>query len=256
LLQIAAGLTAASTGSLRVLGTDVAAHGESTRARIGYLDQDRPLYTAFRVSDMLHFGQSSNPSWNMDIAKAHLSRLNIPLSSRVTHLSGGQQAQVALTVCLAKQPELLLLDEPAAALDPVAREDLLRLLMRQVAESGATVILSTHSLSDVAAICDYVVVLAHGRVVVSNDIEFLQESHRIIAAERTEGFTLPKGSTVIEQRDSTRVTSALVRMELPFADDKWEISQPSLEEIVMAYLRTGAPQTPSENMRLRGESPS
>ena len=199
------------------------------------------MYSSFRVMEILHFGQNSNPTWNMETAKGHLARLNIPLDARVSNLSGGQQAQVALTVCLAKEPELLLLDEPAAELDPVAREDLLRLLMHQVAESGSSVMLSTHALGDVSAICDFVVVLAHSRVVLANDIDFVLESHRFLSAGRDVGLALPPGATVIDERNSARESSVLARMELPFFDSKWHVEQPTLEEIVMAYLRLGAP---------------
>jgi ABC-2 type transport system ATP-binding protein len=241
LLRMAAGQIPPSTGSLRILGEDPQMQAAGLRQRIGYLDQDRPMYSSFRVAEVLHFGRSSNPTWNMEIAEGHLDRLNIPLDARVSNLSGGQQAQVALTVCLAKEPELLLLDEPAAELDPVAREDLLRLLMHQVAESGSSVVLSTHVLGDVSAICDFVVVLAHSRVVLANDIDFVLESHRFLSAGRNESLALPPGVTVIDERHSAREASVLARIELPFFDSTWHVEQPTLEEIVMAYLRMGAP---------------
>jgi ABC-2 type transport system ATP-binding protein len=241
LLRMAAGLIPPSAGSLRVLGADPQMQSPDLRRRIGYLDQDLPMYSSFRVEEILHFGRSSNPMWNMDAAKNHLARLNIPLDARVSSLSGGQQAQVALTVCLAKEPDLLLLDEPAAELDPVAREDLLRLLMHQVAVSGSSVVLSTHALTDVSAICDFVVVLARSRVVLANDIDYVLASHRFLTANRDESLALPSGATVIAERHSARETSVLARIELPFFDSKWLVEQPTLEEIVMAYLRMGAP---------------
>jgi ABC-2 type transport system ATP-binding protein len=240
LLRMAAGLIPPSTGSLKVLGANPQFQSVDLRRRVGYLDQDRPMYSSFRVEEILHFGRSSNPTWKMDIAKSHLARLNIPLDARVSNLSGGQQAQVALTVCLAKGPELLLLDEPAAELDPVAREDLLRLLMHQVAESGSSVVLSTHALADVSAICDFVVVLANSRVVLANDIEFVLESHRFLSASRDESLALPPGATVIDERHSAREASVLARIELPLFDSQWHVERPTLEEIVMAYLRMGA----------------
>jgi ABC-2 type transport system ATP-binding protein len=239
LLRIAAGLTPPTTGSLSLFGTNALNPTAKLKSRVGFLDQERPLYSSFRVSEILHFGESSNASWNMSVAHEHLERLNISLRSRVSNLSGGQQAQVALTVCLAKEPDLLLLDEPASALDPVAREDLLRLLMRQVADSGSSVILSTHALSDVAAICDYVVVLAHSRVVLADDIEFVLESHRFVASLRDDATGLPDGAIAIDERNSTRQTAALVRVEVPIDETGWKIEAPTLEEIVMAYLRAG-----------------
>jgi ABC-2 type transport system ATP-binding protein len=178
----------------------------------------------------------------MDVAKSHLAQLEIPLRSRVSDLSGGQQAQVALTLCLSKQPELLLLDEPAAALDPVAREDLLRSLMRHVADSESSVLISTHALNDVDAICDYVVVLAHARVVLSNDTEYIVESHRILSIVGDDDLPPPPGMTVVHEQHSARGRSLLVRVELPFNDDRWRVDRPTLEEIVLSYLREGSPR--------------
>ncbi|HUZ41964.1 MAG TPA: ABC transporter ATP-binding protein [Acidimicrobiales bacterium] len=241
LLRMAAGLSRPNVGSLRVLGHSPSQDTGKVLERIGYLDQERPLYKSFRVAEMLRFGEKTNPSWNMQVAKAHLAQLDIPLSSRVTNLSGGQQAQVALTLCLSKQPELLLLDEPAAALDPVAREDLLRLLMRQVADSESSVLLSTHALRDVAAICDYVIILSHSRVVLSNDTEYLLASHRFLSAVHEGDLTPPSGVTVIGEQRSARGQSLLVRVELPINDARWRVDRPTLDEIVLAYLREGSP---------------
>jgi ABC-2 type transport system ATP-binding protein len=241
LLRMAAGLSTPSSGTLRVLGRSPTPGSDQLRERVGYLDQDRPLYKNFRVAEMLRFGKINNATWNMDVAMDHLAHLSIPLGSRVGELSGGQQAQVALTLCLAKQPELLLLDEPAASLDPVAREDLLRLLMRQVADSGSSVLLSTHALSDVAAICDFVVVLARARVVLADDTDYIVETHRLLSRVGEQDIELPPGITVIHEERNARGRTLLVRVELPFNDDQWRVDRPSLEEIVLAYLREGAP---------------
>lgn len=237
LLRMAAGLSRPSTGSLRVLGESNVEMTRGLLRRVGYLDQDRPLYAGFRVSEMLRFGEKTNPSWNRETATAYLAQLDIPLDSRVSNLSGGQQAQVALILCLAKQPELLLLDEPASSLDPVAREDLLRLLLQQVADSDVSVLLSTHALTDVATICDYVVILSHSRVVLSDDIEFILESHRYLSTVGDVDLAPPSGTTVIDEQRSGRGKTLLVRVALPITDERWLVEKPTLDDVVMAYLR-------------------
>ncbi len=159
--------------------------------------QDRPLYRNFRVVEMLRAASHANERWNEELAREHLRALGIDLDQRIRDLSGGQHAQVALSICLACAPELLILDEPAAALDPAARHDLLQLLMQQVSGGEVTVVLSTHALEDVVAICDYLIVMAGGRVVVADDLEFILQSHRLVRA----GFDerrWPDGAVVIQ----------------------------------------------------------
>ena len=240
LLRLAAGLLRPSTGTINALGEVPGPGNARLLERVGYLDQERPLYQSFRVAEMLRFGAGTNPRWDMASATSYLAQLRIPLDTRVSNLSGGQQAQVALTLCLAKQPELLILDEPAAALDPVAREDLLRLLMQQVAESGSSVVLSTHALGAVGSICDYLVVLSNARVVLSDELDFVLESHRILTAALSNGPALPEGVEVIEARPSSREVSYLARVTLPISDARWRVTCPALDEIVLAYLRRGA----------------
>ena len=239
LLRLVAGLTVPTDGAIHVLGETPGDNSTGLLGRIGYVDQDRPTYQGLRVGEMFRFGEGTNPRWDMEIARSYVDRLGISLSSRVSALSGGQQAQVALTMCLAKQAELLILDEPAAALDPVAREDLLRLLMGAVAESKSSVVISTHALSDVASVCDYLVILSTAKVVLADDLEFVLESHRFLTGGTSETLALPDGATVIDTRTSAREVVHLVRMELPITDDSWRITVPSLDEIILAYLRLG-----------------
>jgi ABC-2 type transport system ATP-binding protein len=237
-LRLAAGLSRPTAGAISVLGETPGHENEALLRRVGYLDQERPLYRGFRVDEMFRFGASTNSTWHMDTAHDYVDQLGISLKARVGSLSGGQQAQVALTMSLAKEPDLLLLDEPAAALDPVAREDLLRLLMRQVAEHESTVVLSTHALSDVASICDYLVILSHSRVVLADDIEFILQSHRFITMP-TGGSQLSDEVTVLDTRMSGGYVTHLVRLTLPIGEGKWEITEPTLEEIILPYLRLG-----------------
>jgi ABC-2 type transport system ATP-binding protein len=174
LLRMAAGITRPSAGEIRVLGSSPLEQPRDVLARIGYLDQERPLYKTFRVSEMLRVGKELNRRW--DDAKAHeyLEDLGIPLASRIGKLSVGQQAQVSLTLCLAKRPELLLLDEPVAALDPLARSQLMQVLLGSVTDEGTTVLLSSHALADLDVVCDYLIILSSSRVLLAGDLESLR----------------------------------------------------------------------------------
>ncbi|MHB1209100.1 MAG: ABC transporter ATP-binding protein [Acidimicrobiales bacterium] len=246
LLRMAAGLSRPTAGTIRVLGELPGHDNAALLERIGYVDQERPVYRGFRVDEMFRFGQSTNPTWDMQTAHSYVGQLGISLRERVDNLSGGQQAQIALTMSLAKQPELLILDEPAAALDPVAREDLLRLLMREVAERATSVVLSTHALGDVASICDYLIILSRSTIVLADDLEFIMGSHRLISSSSSRTPALPDGATVIDTRMSSRDRTHLVRMALPVADSTWQITEPTLDEIILAYLRLEADHGPTE----------
>jgi ABC-2 type transport system ATP-binding protein len=211
--------------------------------RIGYLDQERPLYRSFRVEEMLRFGRRLNPGWDDPSAKEYLALLGISPTSKVGKLSIGQQAQVALTMCLAKQPDLLLLDEPVAALDPVARESLMHVLLRAVVDNNTTVLLSSHALSDLASVCDYVIILSASRVHVADDLDYVLASHRLLVASSEHAPQTPAGVTVISTTRSERQTSILVRVGEPLTDPAWRVVEPTLEEIVIAYLREQAPHS-------------
>jgi ABC-2 type transport system ATP-binding protein len=241
---MAAGITRPTEGSIEIFGEPPDDESVKAVSRIGYLDQDRPLYRSFRVADMLRLGERLNPSWDVAIARHHLSELRIPLEAKVGNLSVGQQAQVALTMCLAKRPPLLLLDEPVAALDPVAREELMHALMRSVAEDNRTVLLSTHLLPDVANVCDYVIVLSASRVQIADDLEFVLASHRLLVGSTEHPPKVPPGATVIASRKSERQTDLLVRVDQPLTDPGWRVLEPTLEEIVLAYLRGDAQRPP------------
>ncbi|MHB1209699.1 MAG: ABC transporter ATP-binding protein [Acidimicrobiales bacterium] len=247
LLRMAAGLSRPTSGQIKILGGVPSAGGDSLLRRVGYLDQERPHYKGFRVDEMFRFGAGTNPTWDMTTAHAYVDQLGISLRDRVDKLSGGQQAQVALTMCLAKQPELLILDEPAAELDPVAREDLLRLLMREVAVRGTNVVLSTHALGDVGSICDYLVIMSHSTIVLADDLEFVVESHRFLSAASSNALALPEGVTVIDTQTSSREVTHLARMTLPLVDGTWQVTEPTLDEIIMAYLRLGTGSTLSQS---------
>ena len=235
LLRMAVGITRPTTGQVSVFGHSPAEQAGEVLRRIGYLDQERPLYRSFKVGEMLRFGEKLNPSWDSVTARQYLADLNIPVESRVGNLSIGQQAQVALTMCLAKRPELLLLDEPVAALDPLAREVLMQILLRAVVQDGTTVLLSSHAIADLAMICDYVIILSASRVSLADDLDYVLATHRLLVGARD--ANAPAVADVIAATHTERQTNLLVRAEEPMSDGAWRVEEPTLEEIVIAYLR-------------------
>jgi len=257
LLRLLAGLSRPTEGRISVFGEEMSTSKSALRARVGYLDQDRPLYPWWRVSEMLEFGRRINPSWDSAFAERHLVSLEIDLKSRVRDLSGGQRAQVALAVCFAKRPELVLLDEPAAALDPVARQDLLQNIAELFAENEASVLMATHAIDDVAAICDYLIILSKSRIVLSEELDYVLESHRFLSRGLDDGVDVPRGATVIQERRSTREITYLVRLAMPLERDGWRIERPSINDIVIGYLREGrpGPSASSESGLEEGKAP-
>ena len=253
LLKMAAGITRPSAGDIRVFGHSPQDQTVEVLRQIGYLDQERPLYRPFRVQEMLKFGRRLNPNWDDALARGYLTDLEISSDAKISDLSVGQQAQVALTMCLAKRPALLLLDEPVAALDPVAREGLMHVLLRSVVDDHTTVLLSSHAISDLATICDYVIILSRARVHVADDLDYVLASHRLLLGSREHLPDIPPGVIVISTTHSERETALLVRVEVPIADPSWRVVEPTLEEIVLAYLREQQPKTPVLGQPLSGD---
>jgi ABC-2 type transport system ATP-binding protein len=234
LLHLATGLLQPSSGSIRVLGEVPGANPEIL-GRVGFVAQDMPLYRSFTVADMLRFGKQMNRTWDHDLAVGRIESLEIPFTQKVGTLSGGQRSQVSLAIALAKRPELLLLDEPLASLDPLARRDFLAALMESVADDGLSVVLSSHLVADLERVCDHLVVLRNGQVAVDGDIASLVRTHRLVSGPRHTGSLNGVGQ-VIDRTDTDRQTIALVRTDGPVLDPAWEIGQVDLEEIVLGYL--------------------
>ena len=237
LLRMVVGLTPPTTGSIEVFGYSPQDQPGEVIRRVGYLDQERPIYRFMRVDEMMRLGRELNPSWDDALAHRYLGDLDISLRARMGKLSIGQQAQVALTLCLAKRPAILVLDEPVAALDPLARHQLMGLLLGTVAEEGTTVLLSSHVISDLEAVCDYIIILRRSQVAVADDLEHLLRSHRLLlSADPSAASSLPPSVTVIAVRTTGRQTDVLVRTEEPVTEGSWEVREPTLEEVVLAYL--------------------
>jgi ABC-2 type transport system ATP-binding protein len=234
LLRLAAGLSRPTTGSISIFGERVEPNSTRHLDRMGYFDQLRPLYSDLRVDETLRFGEKFNRNWDNEAALRLLNELEVPVSEKVGRLSLGQQALVALALCVGKRPDLLLLDEPVASLDPLARRQLLETLLATVAERGTTVLLSSHIISELEPVCDHLIILSSSTVRIAGSIEVLLADHRVLVGPR-ERPRLPEAE-VISSREAERQSSLFVRGHLPDLGSTWQILQPDLEEIVLAYL--------------------
>ncbi|MDQ2814305.1 MAG: ABC transporter ATP-binding protein [Actinomycetota bacterium] len=237
LMHLAVGLTAPSQGQVTVLGGRPAG-SPGALSRVAFVAQDVPLYRHLRVKDMVHLARNLNgPRWDQPRADQRLAALNIPPRRKVGKLSGGQQAQVALTIALARRPEFLVLDEPLAPLDPLARHEFLASVMESVAEDGTSVLFSSHVLAELERIADYLVVLAGGRVQVAGDVDTLLAGHQIL----TGPAAVPPGAQfdVVYAQQGSAQAHLLVRQRAAAAQPpgSWQAHPVTLEELVLAYLR-------------------
>jgi ABC-2 type transport system ATP-binding protein len=239
LLHLAVGLLAPTTGTIEVLGSRPAS-GPAQLAKVGFLAQDPPTYAGLSVADHLRLGAHLNPRWDMAMGRARVQRLDLDPGQKAGKLSGGQRAQLALTLAVAKRPELLILDEPVASLDPLARREFLQDLMEAVAEHGLSVVLSSHLVADLERVCDYLIVLAAGQVQVAGEVDQLLASHYLLSGGRRDPATLPAGQQVISASHTDRQSTILVRTDDPILDPAWATCQVGLEDLVLAYLSRNA----------------
>jgi len=236
LLQLAVGLSAPTSGTAEVFGWSPQEQPTVVLPRIGFLAQDRPLYRSFTVAEMLTLGRKLNPRWDDGLAHRRLVHVGIPLDRKVGKLSGGQQAQVALVMALAKRPELLLLDEPVAALDPLARREFLQALLEATVEDGLTILLSSHIIGDLERVCDYLIILSASRVVLTGDIEHVVERHKLLVGPNRDAEGIASVHNVVQATHTERQTTLLVRTNGHIWDPSCQVHDVSLEEIVLAYL--------------------
>jgi ABC-2 type transport system ATP-binding protein len=235
LLHLAVGLLEPSAGSIAVLG-DSPGSGPQALARIGFLAQDSPTYARLTIAQHLRMGEWLNPAWSAAFASDRIGKLGLDMSQRAGTLSGGQRAQLALTLAVAKRPELLLLDEPAAALDPLARREFLQGLMEFTAEHTVSVVLSSHLVADLERVCDYLILVAGGRVQLSGEVDELLACHRRLSGPRRDSARLPASQEVIEETHTDRQSTLLIRTEEPIIDPAWTVGEVGLEDIVLAYM--------------------
>jgi len=256
LLNLAVGMLAPTAGTIEVLGGRPAGSPAALDG-IAFVAQDTPLYKNLPAADMLHLTRNLNRRFDQDYAEARLGELGIPLNRKTGRLSGGQQAQFALTLALARRPRLLVLDEPVAMLDPVARHDFMALVMTAMAADGVSVVLSSHVLAELERVADYLILLSRGRVQVAGEVEDLLASHRVLTGPAAEADRYAERLRVVHARRGEAQAHLLVRA---CAGDPvppgWEAHPVGLEELALAYLReSGAAALPGP-ARSRNAEPS
>jgi ABC-2 type transport system ATP-binding protein len=235
LLRVLSGLARPSGGDVAVLG-GTPRQDPAFLADIGFLAQEIPLYRRLSAKDHIAAGAHLNPRWDAASVQERLNSLNIPLDQKVGTLSGGQRAQLALALTLAKRPRLLLLDEPVAALDPLARRHFLATLADAVAVGGLTVVLSSHLLADLERICDHLILLAASRVQLCGDIDTLLAEHQVLVGPRKDTTAIERDHTLVQAVRTARQTTLLIRRNGPVIDPAFETADVGLEELVLGYM--------------------
>lgn len=253
LLKLLISLSRPSAGSANVLSKSPSQSPEYI-SEIGYLAQEIPMYGNLNAKEHIDMGRHLNANWDSESATKRLNELSVPLDRSVGKLSGGQKAQVALGLALAKKPKLLLLDEPVAALDPLARVDFLKSLAQAVADANEelTVVMSSHLLADLERVCDHIIILASGETQLCDDIDMVLKSHKLLVG-KYRGSTTSDDYTIIQQSDTDRETTLLVRLKSPrFRDPHWQMRDVDIEEIVLAYM--GQKRDLADTMAAKGGS--
>jgi ABC-2 type transport system ATP-binding protein len=235
LLNMAVGLLAPTEGVVQVLGGEPAAN-ETQLAKVGFVAQDTPTYAGLSVADHLKLGARMNPGWDAAVAEDRIARLGLDPTQKAGKLSGGQRAQLALTLAIAKRPEVLILDEPIASLDPLARREFLQTLMEVTAEQELSVVMSSHLVSDLERICDYLIVLVSSRIQVAGEVETLLATHYQVTGPRCDPAKMPADWHIVSASHTDRQSTLLVRSETPIVEPGFTVDQIGLEDLVLSYL--------------------
>jgi ABC-2 type transport system ATP-binding protein len=235
LLNLAAGMLEPTAGTIEVCG-GVPGSGPDQLKKVGYVAQSTPVYTGLTVAEHLRLGAHLNPEWDEKLAQRRVERIGLDPKQQAGKLSGGQRAQLALTLGIAKRPELLLLDEPVASLDPLARREFLSDLMESVAEHGVSVVLSSHLVADLERVCDHMIVLVDSQVRITGEVEHLLATHHRLSGPRRDLDTLPSDQHVISASHTDRQTTVVVRTDGPILDPSWTVGQLTLEDLVLEYM--------------------
>jgi len=257
LLHLAVGLATPTTGRVFVQ-SGLAAGSLEALGSVAFVAQDAALYPNLSVADTLHLAANLNTGFDLARARARIAELDIPPSRKVGKLSGGQRAQAALTLALAKRPRLLILDEPLSSLDPLARHDFMAALMAAVAEDGISVVFSSHVVAELERVCDYLVLLTSGQVQVAGEVEDLLTSHQLLTGPAAQADQIAADLPVVRDRRAEAQAHLLVRTsgrrDVPPAG--WETHQVGLEELVLAYLRQPGASTLPGPRELSGRAMS
>jgi ABC-2 type transport system ATP-binding protein len=248
LLHLAVGLLAPTSGTIEVLGGQPPS-SPAQLARVGFVAQDAPIYAGLTVADHLKLGAKMNPGWDDGLARRRIGTVGLDPRQRAGKLSGGQRAQLALTLAVAKRPEFLILDEPVASLDPLARRQFLQGLMEAAVEHELSVLISSHLVADLERVCDYLIVLIESRVQLAGDVDGLLAAHRLLTGPRCEVSALPADWHVISASHTDRQSTLLIRATSPVTDPAWVVEQISMEDLVLAYMSKAA-MTPQVNRTL------
>ena len=236
LLNLAVGLLEPTSGTIQVFGQEPG-DGPAQLSRTGFVAQDTPVYARLSVASHLRAGAWLNATWDSELAERRIGQLGIDPRQRAGSLSGGQRAQLALTLAIAKRPELLILDEPVASLDPLARREFLQSLMEVVAERDMSVVLSSHLIADLERTCDYLVILAASKVRLAGEVSELLASHHRLSGPRRDPGRLPANQEIIEESHTGRQSRLLVKTAGPIHDPSWTVRPVGVEDLVLAYMR-------------------
>ena len=256
LLNLTVGLALPTAGEITVLGGRRAGSLAALDG-IAFVAQNAPLYRNLSAADLIHETRNLNRRFDQRYANQRLDELAIPLKRKAGTLSGGQQAQLALTLALARRPQLLVLDEPMAALDPIAREDFMATVMRAVAENGVSVVLSSHVLAELGRVADYLVVVSHGGIQVAGEVEELLATHRLLTGPASGSEQYAREWGVVHATNAGSQAHLLVRTESRSepVPPGWEARAVTLEELTMAYLREPGMAAVSPSASGWGEAP-
>lgn len=244
-LHLTVGLLEPSEGSLEVLGSRPGVD-PTHLAKVGFVAQDAPVYGALSVADHLRLGAHMNPGWDDAAAKDRARSLGLDLRQRAGKLSGGQRSQLALTLAMGKRPELLVLDEPVASLDPLARRAFLADVMELMADHRPTIVLSSHLLSDVERVCDHLILMAEGQVQLHGPVDDLLAQHKLLTGPRRDERSLPSDQLVVRASHTDRQTTVLVRTTAPILDPAWVVADIGLEDLVLAYMARSPTTSPAQ----------